>query len=71
MMLMIMTAIALAVNGALFLALSLQYRRLAKLNFALTWLCLNSMALRHQWKAQIYGLLAVVSKEDLVKLARE
>lgn len=58
----------LLVNGLLLLFLSFQIKRMIRLNYTLTWLALNSLALRHVGKAQIYALMAVVSKEDLIKL---
>ncbi len=53
----------LLANAYVFFSLSRQYRMLFNLNEALIRLALNSMALRHCWRTQIYTLMAVVDKE--------
>ncbi len=59
------------VNGILLLSLSRQYMRLVKINYTLIWICLNSLALRHCWKTQIYALMAVLTKEEVLKAAMD
>lgn len=55
----------LLLNAVMLFRIASMYRQLARLTFTLTWLALNSMALRHCWKAQIITLMAVVSHEDV------
>jgi hypothetical protein len=41
--------------------------RLKRLYQALLYLCLSNLKLRHVTRAQVYGLMTVIEKEDLLK----